>query len=462
MQSRRDQVQAQSYVVSRVTAALVAAEPDGPESPHRRTVVGTISGALVAALVVAGFVVFGFMSPGAAGGWRAPGTLIVEKETGNRYVLAGDRLHPVLNYASALLLFKDPPQVVSVSRKSLRQVTHGAAVGIVGAPDALPAAGAVARQVWTVCALVTHDPAGAVTTATTLAVDQQARPDRPLGPDEALVAAGGEQTFLVWRGRRLRLTQPWIARALGYDAAALPVGAGWLESVPVGPDVVPVTVPGRGGAGPPVDGGPSRIGELFVSRSPERFFVLQSDGLTELTPVAYALVAADPSTAGLYAGKPAVPRELSPGALTSLPVSRRSAVPAEVPANRPALVQAPEGRTWCVRQSMADGRVEVTAAPPVPASGVAIDVVGVTRDVYTAAVVGIAPGVGGLVLPGRVDQAAGTEYFLVTDAGVKYPLAGAAVARKLGYPPESARPVPRRLLEMLPTGPLLRPAPSGG
>jgi hypothetical protein len=36
MQSRRDQVEAQSYLLSRLTSALLRAEPDGIEPPTKR------------------------------------------------------------------------------------------------------------------------------------------------------------------------------------------------------------------------------------------------------------------------------------------------------------------------------------------------------------------------------------------------------------------------------------------
>ncbi|RKR86742.1 type VII secretion protein EccB [Micromonospora pisi] len=464
MQSRRDQVQAQTYVLGRLTGALVSAEPDGLENPNRRMVVGAISGLLVAALVVAGFTIYGFIVPGGSSKWRAAGALVLEKETGTRYVFVDGTLRPVLNYSSARLLFEKEPKVVSVSTRSLKEVPHGQPVGIVGAPDALPAPGTVAAQAWTVCALANRDQAGALSTATTLTIERVVdgpRRDRPLGADDAIVATAAGESFLVWRGRRLRIAEPWLARVLGYDRSAFAVEAGWLESVPVGPDLAPLTIPGRGTAGPVIDGRQAHVGELFVARTaspPERRYLLQRDGLAELTPLAYTIAAADPETTKLYGGRPAVPFELSPGALAQLPVSRQAVLPAGLPETPPRLAEVAGGGTWCVRHTMADGGVEVTADLPVLASAAVRDGVGLTRTSRTAARVAVEPGVGGLVLAGRVDQAAGSGFYLVTDAGVKFPLASGAVAEQLGYPSAGARPVPRRLLEMLPTGPLLESA----
>ncbi|GAA4264009.1 type VII secretion protein EccB [Dactylosporangium darangshiense] len=462
MQSRRDQVQAQSYVLGRLTAALVSADPDGLEGPHRRTTSGTIYGTILAALIVAGFAVFGYIVPGGSSKWQQPGVLVVEKETGTRYVYVDGLLRPVLNYASARLLFAKNPKTVLVSQRSLAAVPHGQPIGIVGAPDALPAGGAVEDQVWTVCALATKDQAGTLFTSTVLKiekVDAQSRRDRPLSPDQAIVVAAGGQRFLVWHGVRLRLGAPWLARILGYDHDAFPVEAGWLESVPVGPDLTAVAVPSRGIDGPIVDGRRAKVGELFVARTvggADRHYLLQADGLAELTPVEYAIASADPGTAQVYAGRPVQPTELSNSALIGLPVSRAQGLPSTLPRTPPELLPLQAGGTWCVRQAVADGSVEVTAEPSSTAAVHATpEGAGVNRTSRTAAAVTVQAGVGGLVVAGRAGQVGGPPYYLVTDSGVKYPMAGADVANRLGYPAAGATPVPRQLLDMLPTGPLL-------
>ncbi|MFC3499553.1 type VII secretion protein EccB [Micromonospora krabiensis] len=468
MQSRRDQVQAQTYVLGRLTAALIAAEPDGLENPNRRMVVGTIAGTMVAALVFVGAILFGYFLPGGATKWREPGVLVVEKETGTRYVYDRGLLRPVLNYASARLLFDGEPPVVSVSRESLRGVAHGQPVGIVGAPDALPTRTAVNQQVWTVCAAETADLTGTVNTVTTMRIEQPgdtARGDRPLDGNQAILVSSKGQSFIVWRGQRLRLTETWLARVLGYDRDPLPVESNWLESVPQGGDLAPPDVPGRGGPGPLVDGRRTVIGELFVARTPgapERRFLLERDGLAELNPMAYAIVAGDPATAKVYGNRPVLPRELTPAALVTLPVAGQPAWTVTLPTAPPTLATPPEGSAWCVRHSMADGTVELTADPAAPAATDDADGTGVTRTSASAQVVTVQPGVGGLVQAGRTDQAAGPVYYLVTDAGIKYPVGSPTVATRLGFPVGTASPVPRQLLELLPTGSLLDVAPGTG
>jgi type VII secretion protein EccB len=461
MQSRRDQVQAQSYVLGRLTAALVMAEPEAMENPHRRMLVGTIAGAIVAALVVAGFTVFGFLRPGGASSWRAPGTVVVEKETGSRYVLVGGALRPILNYTSAVLLFGKRPAMVSVSTASLRSVPRGVPVGIVGAPDALPGPAGLDGVAWTVCAAASRDQAGTLFTATTLTADRTPA-SRPLDDAHGIaVRAPGGQTFLIWRGRRYQFTSGWLVRAFGYDAAPVPVEPGWLDQLPVASDIAPISVPGRGTAGPVVDGQATMIGQLFVARvagTAERYYLLQRDGLSELSVTGVAVMSSDPGTAQAYGSRPVQPTDLTAAALAALPTSAQPAMPADLPAKPPAAAASiGSDRLWCTRRAGSAGQVQVTAEPLPVGAGTPRGGVGISRTAQTADAVIMAPGVGGLVRLGRAGQASGSSYFVVTDAGVMYPLAAAPVAGSLGYPLERATILPPGLLALLPTGPVLDP-----
>jgi type VII secretion protein EccB len=462
MQTRRDQVQAQSYVLGRLTATLVMAEPEALENPHRRILVGTIAGTIIAALVVAGFAVVGFLHPGGANRWRAPETVVVEKETGSRYLLVGGALRPVLNYTSAVLLFGKRPAMVSVSSASLRSVPRGVPIGIVGAPDTLPGPTGLDGVAWTACAVSRRDQAGVLFTATTLAADRvPAR--RPLDDDHGIAARTPDgQTFLIWHGRRFQFTDSWLVRAFGYDVTPVTVEPSWLDQLPAGSDIGPVSVPGRGSPGPVVDGRATRIGQLFVARvvgTAERYFLLQRDGLSQLSPTGEAVMSSDPETAQSYGSEPVQPVELSAAALSALPTSQGPAMPADLPAEPPAVAPtAPDDQAWCTRRAGPDGQVQVVTATPVLAGASRVrGGTGISSTAQAADAVAIAPGVGGLVRLGRSGQANGSSYFLVTDAGIKYPLADASVAEKLGYPLERATTVPPALLALLPTGPVLDP-----
>src|SRR5260370_4359724 len=148
MHSRRDQIQAHTFLVGRLVSALLQGEPDLAVPPTRRTPFGLVIGLLRAAVAVGGVAVLAILAPAGATGWRKPGTLIVEKQTGTRLVLLAGRLRPVLNFASARLLLGSTLTVDSVPSASLAGVPRGTAIGIVGAPDTLPDPGHPGGGLW--------------------------------------------------------------------------------------------------------------------------------------------------------------------------------------------------------------------------------------------------------------------------------------------------------------------------
>jgi hypothetical protein len=104
--------------------------------------------------------IFGFVSPGGQKAWKEPGTLILEKESGARYVFLDGELRPVLNQASGRLILGDDLHVRSVSRHSMAGVPHGLPVGILGAPDFLPDAKRLNGKQWQVCSTTQRDTSG--------------------------------------------------------------------------------------------------------------------------------------------------------------------------------------------------------------------------------------------------------------------------------------------------------------
>ncbi|MGO4754884.1 type VII secretion protein EccB, partial [Streptomyces sp. 2MCAF27] len=151
MQTKRDQVQAHMFVMGRLTSAMLRADPDAPESPQGRTNRAVTISILIGILLCAGSFVFGLLSPGTKSSWRDPGTLVINKETGTRYLYLGGRLRPVRNHTSARLLAGDQMKVMTIGSKSLRDTPHGSPVGISGAPDEPPGNGNLTGDPWQVC-----------------------------------------------------------------------------------------------------------------------------------------------------------------------------------------------------------------------------------------------------------------------------------------------------------------------
>ncbi|WP_197355857.1 type VII secretion protein EccB, partial [Streptomyces clavuligerus] len=86
MQNKRDQVQAHMFLMGRLTSSMLRSDPDAPESPQGRTNRGIAIGIIVAILVAVGAFVVGLVSPGRQTSWQTSGDLVVDKDTGARYL----------------------------------------------------------------------------------------------------------------------------------------------------------------------------------------------------------------------------------------------------------------------------------------------------------------------------------------------------------------------------------------
>jgi hypothetical protein len=196
---------------------------------------------------------------------------------------------------------------------------------------------------------------------------------------------------------------------------------------------------------------------LFVAQAgaSSMTYVLRADGLSPLTEFETAVLAGDPQTIALYPESTVAARELSPAAVGQTVRSAQAVGEEGLPQSPPKVASAPAAAAWCTVQSPGQPGVEIVAAPPMTARDAPPDGVGVTRSEGNAEAVVIQPGQGGLVRAGAPGQAAGPDLFLITDAGLKYPVADATAAARLGQPSSTARAIPRTLLELLPTGPTL-------
>ncbi|WP_261562440.1 type VII secretion protein EccB [Frankia tisae] len=453
MQSRRDQVDAQSYLLTRLTSALVRAEPDALELPTRRDSRGLIAGILLALTMLAGVAIWALISSGGSTAWRQPGKLIIDRSTGSRFLLVVGELRPVRNVASARLAVDGAVDPVTVAGSKLARVPRGAPLGTVDAPDLLPAPDHLNVGVWRACAGT--DPAVAVR------LDIGGPPaERRITGDAGLLVSAAGRDYLLWHGRRLAMGRPWAAAVLGYGATTpVPVDEAWLELVPAGPDMEPVDVPGRGTPGPQVGGRPAALGQLFAAPAAGGtgtvHYLLLPAGLTPLSTTQAALALAE---AGGAPELPITPAELAAGPRTAV-----GAAQDELPAVPPPLRAPGHGEAVCVESAGHPDAGHPDAGHPDTES---LDVVLAAPPAApgTRAAGGVAVSVrprGGALLVARADVAAKDQPALLVDGvGIRYPLAGDAV-RALGFQVERATVVPPRLLGLLPAGPLLT-TPEGG
>ncbi|MET7481901.1 type VII secretion protein EccB [Streptomyces sp. NPDC005538] len=462
MRSKRDQVQAHTFMMGRLTSGMLLADPDAPESPLGRTSRGALVGVIFGVLICAGALVYGLIRPGGNDAWRSGDTLIVNKDTGARYLYSEGRLRPVRNYASAVLIGGSDLTTTSVGSKSLAGTPVGKPVGITGAPDSVPAPGELETSPWQVCSTGTGRE-------TTLVPGAPVQTDA-VGVKSALVVRGPDKrTYLVWQGSRLELDKDsGAAESLGYaPVTPRPVSAAFLDALVTGPELATPKVEGRGTAGPELSGKATRVGQVFrvVAGSGNQEYVLQKDGLHPVTDTQSALLLGDPDTRkeAYDGGSPSVVTidvsdlraHQAPGTAGTDPSV------AGLPDSPPSAFVPASGESVCAQVDPADGQVRVTsvrvadselspAAQPdttaLTAACVAVDQV-VTR-----------PGHGTLVRAlGAAGGTVGDTTFLVGDDGVKYRIPDANALAALGYDDTTPVRVPSTLLSMLPTGPTLSP-----
>jgi type VII secretion protein EccB len=460
MRSRRDQVQAHAYVMARLTSALVHGDPDAPESPLRRTGLGSFGGLLLGTLAVAGLLIWGLISAGHKATTLTAGELVMAKETGARYVYAGRELRPVLNWSSALLLTGGDTAMTAVPAAALAGVPQGQPVGIVGAPDTLPAASAVNKGSWLVCA----QSAGQAEVSLTIGIQAPVSTPPPNGG--LLVQAEGAQ-YLVWNGQRLKLDASWIAGALGLGRTRVAdVSPTWLNAVPAGPDLRPISVPGLGGRGPTIGGVRTSIGQVLVTRnvsSPGEFYLAEAGGLVPITAAQAAIVLGDPASAAAYPGATEAPVPVSQAATVHAPVVRQVLADAVGAPSAPPRDDGAVPGVPCMDYDSAGGVPPrlVFAVPP-PGAPPALDSPEVTGSAQTANLITVAPGGGAFVWSQAAPGVGGESLFLVTGAGVKFSVPSASAASALGYRAGRAVAMPASLLGLLPTGPALDLAPMRG
>src|SRR4029079_6431268 len=113
MRTRRERAQPPRFTTRRIVSAMLTGEPETNELPMRRLGQALLSSAMMCALVLAAVGVIGLIR--GTGEKLQPNSLVVERETGARFVFLPDdpqnenspaTLYPVANYASARLVLE--------------------------------------------------------------------------------------------------------------------------------------------------------------------------------------------------------------------------------------------------------------------------------------------------------------------------------------------------------------------
>jgi type VII secretion protein EccB len=449
MQTRREQVRAYRFINRRIMSALLSGDPESTELPMRRLGLAIFGSTMLAAIIFAAVGVYALYNPG--GGQLETDTLVIERETGARYVYMGGRLHPLLNFTSGrLILGQAEPRQATMSRNSLLSVPRGRTLGIEGVPDALPAPSALLGLPWSVCS--TAASGGRPTTH--LAVGRRFAGGVSVDDVSMLVESGGTQ-YLIWRHHRLRLQDSGVRAALEISSARpMAVGDAVLNAITAGPDLKPPQIRDKGkDSGLKIDGKPANVGDVF--RSGNEHYVLLTDGLVPISVVTARLLnASGGNVRGVTAneaGKLRSQTRIEPeGSLSALPRLR------ELDPTRAAVCAVYHGEgdadNATTVESFDRAPSDLTQSTP-DAAGL---VLRGTRSVDRVVVDG---GHGALVqtLPVSGGTAVGTTVYLMTDDGVKYALIAGKVDAKaaLGYGNVTPVLVPASLVALVPSGPPL-------
>lgn len=474
MPSRKDQLHSYQFMMQRVISSIMLHETDPEQTPLRRGVGALFGGLMVAALVAAGFGIYGVITGVEAGRWRTDGAIIIERETGAHFVYRQGVLQPVLNYASARLVSGvEAPPLHRVASRSLAGLPRAVVVGIPGAPESLPPPARAVGPPWTMCSTLEVDDTGAPATSTTLLVGGEVPGGVPFEEHGLVVRDPADDTrYLVWRSHRYRITgddPDRVIRSLyGFHVPVVDVGTAWLNGVPAGPDLGPPDVEGVRRWGKKSTGVSGyRVGDLVhhpIAGGAQHYLVLD-DGLAPVTELQMMLLRAEHDVELQEIPSATANRLRHDDRL--VPVEGEAAPPSSPP---PLLPVPPDGLvTLCATTTSA-------ATPPALSLGGDLSVLAAALPTARATEEGTRLADRVMVPPGRVavvravpsGTAEAGSYQVVTDVGVRYPVSSPEALAALGYPPDMAVDIPAALVQRIPVGPTLdfgaamQPAPVGG
>ena len=454
MPSRQDQLHSYQFMVQRVVGALVMRETDPAQSPFRRAAGATMASVLIAVIALGGAAVYGVFVGGGGTKWRDPKVVIVEKESGARYVYLDEKLHLVVNYASALLIVgASQPKTVLVSRKSMEGVPRGMPLGIADAPDSLPAANRLSTGAWTICSSPRAEGTPQVPRSALL-IGAEAPGGTALGDDAVLARHPDGNLHLIWHNRRYLLRdRDTVITALTWSSERpVPVAPALLNALPAGADLAEISIADEGKPSSAVDG--ARIGEVFVVEREgggRQYAVAKRDGLANITELQANLLLTD-----LGQDDPTQLSQARYADIKKLPnlLPDDEAAP---PATTPNLVAA-NGGVVCGRVPDDGGVQEIRTGATVPdLTDVASTTAQSAEGVALADQVVVEPGRGTVVEAAAAPGATGGAISVITDLGRRHAVTAADVLETLGYGAVKPVRMPASLVSLVPVGRALDP-----
>lgn len=467
----RAQVNGYRFLIRRLEHALIRADSRMIHDPMRGQMRSLLVGLVIAVLITGAAGVLAFFKPSPNIG---NAQILLSTSNGGLYVRVGDRLHPVLNLASARLITGKPDAPKSVSDKWLNQLPRGAMVGIIGAPNSIRGGADMRASRWTVCDDVqTPDVARNVGTAsvqtTVVAGDLTVGDDiRAAADAQMLLVRSGDAVYLIFDGVRALIDPRDLAviNALHLqDAQTRPISTALLNAFPLVPPVRSVTIDVAGATNPIFSAYPvGSIVKTVDSRGEQQYVVLPT-GLQPVTSAAADIIRySNPNDVSSGA------REVSPSLVSRVPIVHTLPID-HYPRVSPQVVNPEPDRVVCMAWERANTAAQATVRLlvghrlPIPAGA---------QPVALATGDGNGPGVDSVYLKpgtGEYVQTTGAEsdskaigqLFYVSDAGIRYHIQDLPTAAALGMTgvrePRSDAEVPQLapwpVVSLLPAGPEL-------
>lgn len=460
------QVNGYRFLLRRQEHALVRRDVRMLHDPMRAERNALLAGMLVGVLLLGGCGIYGLVKPQ---GTVGDSTILVSKNSGAMYVRLDDRLHPVLNLASARLIVGSAASPKSVSDDVLARYSRGPLLGIPGAPSSLAAPRGSSQ--WSVCDSATGRGADSVVESTTLLIGAPTTAPAQARIGSGAVVAAADGTYLIFTAREGERTRPVraridtasvpILRAIGAEGVPpRPMSPALLNSVPRVPDLVVPVIVGSGlpsalGADVPVG---SVVRTVDAAGKPS-FHVLLSDGVQRISSVVADVLLLAGGSAVADAGAPA--RSVSAAALAGLPVS--DALPVNhFPSATPHLVDVTTAPVLCQEwraDTAGTSSTSIRFSRTVPLGPRQRLSVPVGAD-------GSGPGVDAIgAVPGGVEyfRVTGLDAdsprrqgrYLVSDNGIRYCVADAQTGSTLGLGDDTEVLAPWPMVSLLAPGPTL-------
>ncbi|WP_199039540.1 type VII secretion protein EccB [Glycomyces salinus] len=298
MRSRREQVDAHRFITSRMNQALVLANPDSVERPLRRIGVSIFASVMIMVLIMGGFMIAALLGKG--NDPPAFNHIIFEKDTNAIYVytsLSGEedgneKLWPVTNYTSALLLLKPydgEPPTQNLKPESLNGYERGYTVGIQNAPPSPPPAESLLQdENWNACSLPATAGGMSGRLISEVVVEDFEAPDY-LGSDRYMLvqARESDQQYVLWDDRKYAVGDEAMNALKIQTSMRYTVRENILHTIPTGPNLSADDAPAYfdNPSNSELDGEILNYGATLESQGQTYVLMEGEDGDDELAPI---------------------------------------------------------------------------------------------------------------------------------------------------------------------------------